>query len=327
MRLRSIFFRRYHAFLKWLEHRYPPGFKGANLYTVLNILFKDLNNYDFTLRATAMAYSFFFALFPTLIFLFALAAYLPLADAQTLLQKNLQRVLPGEAFVLVEDTVNGIFRRRGFGLLSLTFVFVVFVASRGVRTMLQAFSKSVPDRFKRLKTWRLYTRALKLFFYFSALLILMLGVIVAGQLVFARAARWIDFGGPIGMFVVKTLQTVFAFVIITLGVSFLYYISPTEKRAWRFFSPGSFLTSLLLLLAQYGLQYYFSNFGSYNRLFGSLTAVMILMLWFYYISVVLLVGFELNAAIEKAVKKLAARAAAQAALAARANRPPPTASA
>lgn len=307
MRPRSVFFRRYHRFLEWLARRYPPGFKGADLYTVLNILFKDLNSYDFTLRATAMAYSFFFALFPTLIFLFALSAYLPLGEVQERLHIQLQRILPGEAYLLVEDTVNGIFRRRGFGLLSFTFLFVVYVASRGVRTMLQAFSKSVPERFQKLRTWKLYTRALKLFFYFSLLVIVMLIVIIFGQLLLEHAAKVINLQRGIWAFVVDVLQVLFSFFIVTVSISFVYYIAPMEKKAWRFFSPGSFLTSLLLLAAQWALQFYFMNFASYNRIFGSLTAVMILMLWFYYISVVLLVGFELNAAIEKAVAKLAAR--------------------
>ncbi|MDX2063813.1 MAG: YihY/virulence factor BrkB family protein [Bacteroidia bacterium] len=303
MRLRSFFFRRYHRLLEWLERRHLPGFRGVNLYAVLNVFFKDVNNYDFTLRATAMAYSFFFALFPTLIFLFALTPYLPIADATGRLVDILRGTLPGDSFKLIEGTVMGVFKRRGVGVLSLAFAVVVFSATRGVRTMLQAFSKTDPAHFKRMKPWQLYFRAFYIFLALSLIGLLALATLISGEVALVYMLDHLPWLTGHYQLLFQAIEGLVSFAVITIGISFLYFVAPPVRERWRFFSPGSLLAALLMSAAQLGLRYYFVNFGSYNGVYGSLAAVMVLMLWFYYLSLVLLVGFELNAAIDKAYQK------------------------
>ncbi|MEL6625791.1 MAG: YihY/virulence factor BrkB family protein [Bacteroidota bacterium] len=286
-----------------------PGFQGMGLYDVLQFFIKGLTDSKFTLLASAMSYQFFFSLFPTLLLAFLIIPYfrienlqeqvlvflvqfLPVADGQGITQEQLQ--------VLVGDIVGNYFEGRTSILLIIVSIVLAFWgATRGIIAMMKAFTK--PEKvFKKRNIFELYGTALVIFFVLGSLIILAVLAIS-----FAKNGFDMLYEAEImGLFWYRTcVQGVW--LLITAGtvfvsISILYFLAPPTEERWKFFTPGSIAAGVLMLIAMVGLRYFFSNFTNFNRLYGSLGAIILMMVWFYYLSIMLLIGFELNAAIDLA---------------------------
>ena len=96
------------------------------------------------------------------------------------------------------------------------------------------------------------------------------------------------------------LRFVFLYIIFQIAISSIYYLAPAIHEKWHFLSIGSVFSTLAIIVSSFGFSYYVNNFGNYNKLYGSIGALLVLMLWLFIISLILLVGFEMNAAIDKA---------------------------
>jgi membrane protein len=90
------------------------------------------------------------------------------------------------------------------------------------------------------------------------------------------------------------------FIIFLTMVSLIYYFGPSVEDRWRFFNPGSIIATFLIIGISYGFSFYLSNFANYNKIYGSIGAIIAFMVWLYFISVILLIGFEINASIDRA---------------------------
>ena len=163
----------------------------------------------------------------------------------------------------------------------------------------QAFSKN-NDLFKNRNFIRHNAVALMIIVILLVLFSVMLGVLVAGE----YATYYLLENNIMEDGIVAVLFRVFYWLILFIGVevavSVLYYLGPATHIRWKFFSPGSMLGGILIVLAVTAFRFFFVQFADYNKIYGSLGAIMVLMVWFYWISIVLLVGFELNAAIAAA---------------------------
>ena len=93
-------------------------------------------------------------------------------------------------------------------------------------------------------------------------------------------------------------------IMLFLGITILFNIGPSEKRKWQLFTPGSILSTILIILTSIGFNYYINNFSDYNALYGSIGTLIIILLWMYFNSIILLTGFELNVSILNAEKKI-----------------------
>ena len=277
-----------------------PGFKKVPTYLVLNDLYGNISDAYFWLRASALSYSFFFAVFPTIILLTTLIPYIPIPDLDKHLQTFLKEKLPPDAYQLIHLTVAGVFIKQGFGIISLTFVIVVFSATRGVSTLIQAFSKSDSIHFKKRSFWKDNLLSFYIFLILFLLVLLNIIIVIVGEMTF----NYFQYFNNINIYGYKLLLLInssVSLLIFYFAISFLYYQAPSTRTKWKLFSTGAFIASLFIFLAQLGLRYYFTNFAAYNKIYGSLTAVMILMVWFYWNSICLLLGFELNVSIDKAL--------------------------
>ena len=107
--------------------------------------------------------------------------------------------------------------------------------------------------------------------------------------------------------VFKIVKIFILFLVVYFGISSVYYFAPVLHERWAFFSYGSFIASVVILLFTYLFGIYIDNFSSYNKVYGSIGAIIGFMLWLYCISIVLLIGFEINASIDmNRIKKSAA---------------------
>jgi membrane protein len=211
-------------------------------------------------------------------------------------------MVPANAFMAIEETVQDILTRQRGGLLSLGFFMALIFSTNGFASMMTAFDASL-HTFER-RTWlgqRL--TALLLLAIMSVLLTLAIALITYGQYFINYLAN----NGYLKDHFIIYMLTLGKWIVILflffMANSFLYYLAPAKKTKWRFISAGSTLSTVLSVATFVGFTYYINNFGQYNKLYGSIGTLLVIMVLMYLLSMILLMGFELNASINEAVRQ------------------------
>jgi len=273
-----------------------PGFEGLPLYSVAIFFFKGLYKGSITTRASSLAFNFFLALFPSIIFLFTLIPYVPIASFQDTLFELLKEVMPKAAFEASEDTILDIIKNQHGGLLSVGFISALFFSTNGVSSMIDGFNNTYHAIASRsLLQQRLISLILVLIttlLLVIAIALIIYSAIILKALPLGHSSRYLI---QIGRFVIVVL-------LLFMIISFNYYLGPINKKGWRFISAGSTFTTIMCLLTSLGFAWYVNHFGTYNKLYGSIGTLIIVLLWIYFNSIMLLLGFELNASIHSAGK-------------------------
>jgi membrane protein len=276
-----------------------PGFHHVPVWDVIQVVWKDIGKPNFSLRASAMAYSFFLAFVPGLLFLFTIIPFFPEPQLKGEMRSVLMDSLPPGSFATFEGILHETFHQRSTTLLSLSFVSVILFAMRGIRTMLQAFKWVDKELFRSRPAWREFAVSFVLFVCLTFILIAGVTFFLVSELVITIFFSYIPILNSFEYQLLHLVNIFVDFLILLVGVSLIYYLGPALKERWAFISPGSIVTAFLLVLAEFGLEYYFANFVNYDRIFGSLGTIILLQVWFFYLSMVLLLGFELNSAIHR----------------------------
>jgi membrane protein len=127
-----------------------------------------------------------------------------------------------------------------------------------------------------------------------------IGLIIFGQMgmEYLLEEGWIE--GGLVKFSLNMGRWVVILTLMFFAISVLYFLGPAKQTKWRFFSAGSTLATLLVLITSLGFSFFVESFGQYNQLYGSIGTLVIVMLWMFFNSIALLIGFELNASIEDA---------------------------
>ncbi len=131
----------------------------------------------------------------------------------------------------------------------------------------------------------------------SSLVIIGIGLLIYGDELIHYIAKAAPLNSGVEVLALQISKFIIVVIIFFLAISFLYYLGPSRKQRFRFISAGSTLSTLLIILLSLGFNYYISNFSRYNTLYGSIGTLIIVMLWIYFVSFVILLGFELNASI------------------------------
>ncbi len=276
-----------------------PFFEGIPIYDVAVFFWHSIVNGAITTRASAIAFSFFIALFPAILFLFTLIPYVPIRNFQNELFQLLHQVLPESTFATVEDTLTDIIMRPRGGLLSLGFIMALIFSTNGLASMMTAFDATIHSINRR--TW-LSQRlaAILLLIILSVLLFFAVALIAGGQIVIGYLQSSFILQDRFTIFLINFAKWAVIILLLFFATSFLYYMAPAKKTQWRFFSAGSTLATILTLSALIGFSYYINNFGQYNKLYGSIGTLLIILFLMYLLSLILLIGFELNASIYQA---------------------------
>lgn len=277
-----------------------PGFQGMGLYDVFRFMLHGLTDSKFTLLAAAMSYNFFFSLFPLLFLVFTVLPSLVGADTEAQLMAYVDQFVPGEGLHIVKEIIDDFFEKQGVGLISLNIFLVIWGATRGVIAMMKAFTKNseTEEIFKRRNILQLYGTAALILIVLVSLFLISVGALAAGRY---AINLWVPSGTMAG-YALQALNVFISLLLLFFSISTIYYLAPATHQRWKFITPGSVVSGVLILLTLIGFGYFFSGFGSqaFNKIYGSLGAIILLMIWFYYISLILLIGFELNAAIDLA---------------------------
>ncbi len=296
-------FKPYFLFIEWTKVLMLPGFKPLPLYTVAGFFFKELGKESLVNKASSLAYTFMLAIFPGIIFLFTLIPYIPISDFQEQLLSLMQMVLPKNAFLAVQTTLEDIVRNQNAKLLSFGFFFALFFATNGVHKLMIAFNKASLVNENR-SWWKQRIVATILTFMIVFALIFGLGIITFGEYIAGLLRTKLGINRYFLILVVELARWTTLTGLYFITISMVYKYGPATRKKWKFFSPGSWLATVLAILTFVGFAYYINNFSTYNKLYGSIGTLIVMMIWMYINSLIILIGFELNASIELSKRSL-----------------------
>lgn len=248
------------------------------------------------MRANAISYSFIIAFVPAVLFLFTLIPYIPIADLHESLMKTLQEVIPDEAFILLQSTIEDIITNQQTGLLSISFLISLYFASSGVIAIMNAFNQSSHYIESRSYIKKQLIALLLVF-------ILALNMIVSGATLAISSIilYFIEGKGLISdnftLFLLTTGQWIIILLTSLIAFSCIYYLAPAKRRIFPFFSPGSILASFLSVVTFKLFTIFIENFTNYNKFYGSLGAMIMIIVWIDITALMILIGYELNASI------------------------------
>jgi membrane protein len=272
------------------------GLPGVPFRQFLRELKSEISDDNVGNGAAALAYYLMLAVFPGLILLFALLPYLPIQHLDQALMDLLRQTLPGETADLFDQTIQQVTRQKRGGLLSLGIIGTLWAASNGLFAVMQQLNITYDVKEGR-PFWKTRGIALLLTLVFGALLVTAFALIVLGGELQGWLASTLGWETPLRL-LFAILRWVIIGACLLLGFALVYYWGPDVEQRFRFISPGAVFGVLVLALASLGFRAYVTNFGNYSATYGSLGAVIVLLLWLFITGWVLLLGSELNALFE-----------------------------
>jgi membrane protein len=291
---------RFSFLINWSKKIILPGFKGMNLFEVASFYFEGIEKGAITTRASSIAFNFFLAFFPALIFLFTLIPYIPIDNFQEILLQLLNDVLPPSTNESFFSTLNDIISHPRGGLLSFGFIMALYFSTNSVNSLMEAFNSSIHIIESRT-AWKQRLIALNLTLILAVMLVVTIGLIVFTQIAQSYLVKW-GFLEPSSLTLINFGKWLILLSFLFFGISTLFQFGPAQKTDWQFFSPGSILATFFIVITSIGFGYYIENFSQYNKLYGSIGTLIIVLLWLYFNAIVMLIGFELNTSIFKAIK-------------------------
>lgn len=278
-----------------------PGFEGISLWEILFFFVWSIRNGYITTRASSLAFHFFLAMIPFGLLLVVLSSQLHFFDLRHEILPILGSFIPESLFHSLFDHIKDFENSSVSSLISFGFLIALFFTSNGFNVLIKSFNSS-RIKFDKRKWWSIRLTALGLVIMsLVGIVILFMTIMLELRLMnyWKEHSEWAinNEGWIFGLMTFITTGTFLYF-----AVSVIYYMGPSNRKQFRFFSAGATLSTALIILISEGYSLYISYVSNYDELYGSLATIMILLLWIYLISLVLLLGFELNASIHGAVQ-------------------------
>jgi len=248
--------------------------------------------------AAALGFYLTLAIFPTMIFLMALIPYLPIAHVDQAIMDLLAQALPQRTAAIFVDVVHDVTSERRGGLVSLGLVTALWSASAGMYAVMQQLNRAY-DVAEQRPFIRARATALGLTLLFTVLILGAFSFVVLGGVIQGWLGNRFGFSESLLEFF-RVFRWVVIVLALLLGISLIYYLGPNRPHRYRFLTSGAVVASVLLIAASWGFSLYTANFNNYSAVYGSIGAVIMLMLSLYLAGLVILVGAEINAEIERA---------------------------
>jgi len=270
-----------------------PGFEGLSLFDVIKTYLYGIIEGTFSPRAGSIAFSFFMALFPFLLFLLSLIAYLPIERQDFF--NFIENILPPQTTDFFLPVLMDLADNPRGGLLSFVFLLTIFLMTNGINAIFSGFEYSYHVTINRTVI-KQYFIALLVSVFLALLLLFSIFLIVYSEYLIATLQSEDIISSNV--YWVSTIRYIIFVVLVYFVIAILYYFGVKEGKTIRFFSLGALVTTLLFMATTYFFGIYINNFSNYNELYGSIGALLILMLYIWINSNILLLGFELNATLK-----------------------------
>lgn len=280
-----------------------PGFEGISIFDVSNFFISRLKEGEIQTRARSMAFSFLLALFPAIIFIFTLIPYVPIENFQERMLALIQALMPSSTYNAARDTIEDIVKHQRGGLLSFGFLFALFISADGILALIRWFNKSYHGKESR-SFWKLRGMAIGITITLAFFVTLSIGLIVSSEILYNYLIEKELLTSRFQLIILQFIKWIILLGLCFSAISLLYYLGPARSEKLKFISAGSSLATLLIVLSSLGFNFFIINFGQYNKLYGSIGTLIIILVWLYINSLVLLMGYELNVSIRKAKGKI-----------------------
>jgi len=285
-----------------------PGFQGLPLYDVIVFFKHQVQKVGLNDRARSISFSFLMAIPAATIFLCTLIPYLPVSKKltrQLLLLTN--EITPNQnTYMLVSNFLNDFLTKPRGGLLSIGLIVALYYASNAMIGLMRTFNKSLPSYTRRHFIESRFI-AIRLTLVMIFLIIGCVVILVTQDELLKYVFRALHVHRRSMKGVVKSLRWVVIVPLFYFTIAFIYRHAPAINKKWRLISPGTSLATILMILLTFLFSYWVNNFGTYNKVYGSIGTILILMLVIYFNALILLIGFELNVSIhtlkEKAIER------------------------
>lgn len=280
-----------------------PGFEGIPFYNVASFFIQRIKVGELQTRARSLAFSFLLALFPSIIFLFTLIPYIPIDGFQNKLLSLISTLLPGNTYEAAYNTIEDIVRHQHSGLLSFGFFFALFVSTDGIMALMKWFNRSYHGKDNR-PVWKQRFLSIGITLLLATLVIVAIVLIIISELIYYYiTSKELLLENIFHLLLLQVGKWIILATLCFTAISFLYFFGPSKREKIKFVTAGSSLATFLLIVTSLGFNYFVTNFGSYNKVYGSIGTLMIILIWLYINSLVMLIGYELNVAIRKAKDK------------------------
>lgn len=248
--------------------------------------------------AAQLAYYFFLALFPALLFVIALAGTFASADLITRIVNMMQGAVPPAVVAIIREQLVKIAEGESGGLMTFGMATALWSSSAAMVALIDALNRAYDVEDQR-PMWKARGTAILLTIGVAVFMLVSFALVVAGP----QAAEWL--GRNVGLGAAfewswKILQWPLVFALIATAFGLIYYFAPDVDQDWVWLTPGSVLAAVLWIVGSIGFRIYVVNFGSYNETYGAIGGVMVLLLWLYLSGLVIIIGAEMNAEIEHA---------------------------
>lgn len=288
-----------------LLRKFHFGNPDQNLYDVGKIFIEQVQKDEISERAGAMAFSFTVAMFPLLLFLLNMIPYIGMFFPNVTTQNILLfigELIPASIYKEAEATIMDIVSKPRQSLLSLGFFLALFLSTNGVVSMMNAFNAVYKTKENR-SFWK--TRLIAV----SIVIILVLAIcgavliMILGSSILYTISEWEIVSSAVYYYMLTSFRFLVLLALFTLATAYIFRFAPAVHDKWRFFSTGSITAGVLINLSFYLFSYYLNNFATYNRLYGSIGAMIAVMLWLFITSLIILICFEINVSLDKAAER------------------------
>ncbi len=294
------FWRKFVILLKRVKLSEKPY---VSLWDFAVILFRKVTEPNVHQQASAIAFSFTLSLFPAILFLFSIipyvAYYAQIPNLSSQILELLHGTIPEGIYEFVKPTIIDIIDKPRAGMVSVVFVLAVYAASSGVVELMYTFNTNFQYSEKRSFLHRRMV-AIGLSFMFALLLVIAVGIILVGELIMHILLKNKTLNPDFMYYSLVFFRYFLSFLLFYFGIAYIYYVAPAFHKKWKLLSYGSMLASLAAISITSGFSYYLGHFATYNQLYGSIGTIIALMLWFYILAWILLIGFALDASFYEA---------------------------
>lgn len=248
--------------------------------------------------AAELAYYFFLALFPALLFLISIASFFPVANLMDNVVQTIGRVAPHDIVQFLLNQMKQLSNSKHGGILSFAFLFTIWSSSGAMLSIISTLNAAYDIQEGRA-WWKVRAIAIGLTVGVALFILTSFALVLVGPELAEKVANWFHLGWAFAM-TWKIVQWPVVVALVVTAVALIYYYAPDAEQEFVWITPGAAFATALWLLASLGVRLYVTNFGNYTATYGALAGVMILLLWFYVSGICILLGAEMNAEIEHA---------------------------
>lgn len=301
LRLFSIKFTRKAKLLR----KFHFGNPDQNLYDVGKIFLEQMRKDEITERAGAMAFSFTVAMFPLLLFLLNMIPYIGIFFKNVTTQNILlfvAEIIPKSIYQEAETTIMDIVSKPRQSLLSIGFFLALFLATNGVVSMMNAFNAVYRTKENR-NFWKTRIIAISIVFILVLAICGAVVIMIFGGSVLYKISQWEIVSSNLYYYMLTFFRFLVLLSVFLFATAYIFRFAPAVHDKWKFFSAGSLTAGFLITLGFYLFTFYLNNFATYNKLYGSIGAMIAVMLWLFITSLIILVCFEINVSLDKAAER------------------------